>query len=50
MRPTFFVLMTVALFSAPLHAQNFVLNGEFDDSLAGWDDSSARPTQVRQAP
>ena len=43
MRPIFFMLMVIALSSAPLHAQNLVLNGEFDESLIGWENSGGGP-------
>ena len=39
MRPIHFVHLLFALACAPLHAQNLVLNGEFDDSLVGWENS-----------
>ena len=39
MRPTHYMLIAIALCAAPLHAQNLVLNGEFDDSLIGWEAS-----------
>ena len=37
MRPAPFALAFLVLGAAPLHAQNLVLNGGFDESLIGWE-------------
>ncbi len=40
MRAIHFTFLLIALCSAPLQAQNLVLNGGFDESLIGWENSS----------
>lgn len=40
MRPVYFIFLASLFSSAPLHAQNIVLNGTFDESLIGWYTSS----------
>lgn len=40
MRASHFLLSIIALSAAPLHAQNLVLNGDFGDSLIGWENAS----------
>lgn len=50
MRPIRFVPVFIALACSPLHAQNLVLNGEFDDSLLGWENTGGTSMTAAWSP